>query len=296
MLQPVQYLDGAPGARIAFRQWRPSGPVHAALVVVPGFNSHSGYYDWAGSRLSAQGYATYAVDLRGRGESDGDRFFVQDFADYVGDVARLVALVKTREPGLPLFLLGHSAGGVVACLYALDRQAELAGLICESFAHELPAPDFALAAIRGLSHIAPHAHVLRLKNEDFSRDPQAVEAMDADPLIAHEAQPTQTLAALVRADTLLKGRFGDLRLPLLILHGTADKAAKPSGSEHLFEKAGSADKSLKLYEGGYHDPLNDLDREAVLADIVGWLDAHAGGTGSAAQNSAGAAAPVHLPG
>ena len=87
-------------------------------------------------------------------------------------MAAFVTLVKSREPGLPVFLLGHSAGGVVACLYTLDHQAELAGLICESFAFQLPAPDFALAVLKGLSHLAPHAHVLHLKNEDFSRDPQ----------------------------------------------------------------------------------------------------------------------------
>jgi acylglycerol lipase len=75
-----------------------------------------------------------------------------------------VSLVKSREPGLPVFLLGRSAGGVVSCLYALDHQSELAGLICESFAFQTPAPDFALAVLKGLSHLAPHAHVLHLKN------------------------------------------------------------------------------------------------------------------------------------
>lgn len=274
MVQAAQYLDSEPAARIAYRAWRPDGPVRAAVVIVPGFNGHSGYYERAGEGLSGQGHAVYAIDLRGRGRSDGDRFFVEDFADYVSDVARLVALVTAREAGAPLFLLGHSAGGVVACLYALDHQAELSGLVSESFAHELPAPDFALAAIRGLSHLAPHARVLRLKNEDFSRDPRAVAAMDEDPLIDAESQPTRTLAALVRADETLRHRFAELTLPLLILHGTADKAAKPSGSKHLFERAGSADKTLKLYEGGYHDLLADLDREQVLADIAAWLDAH----------------------
>ena len=130
------------------------------------------------------------------------------------------------HPGLPVFLLGHSAGGVVACLYALDHQAELAGLICESFAFQVPAPDFALAVLKGLSHVAPHAHVLHLNNAFFSRDPAVVAAMNADPLIAHETQPTQTMAEMVRADERLKKAFPPMTLPLLILHGTADKATK----------------------------------------------------------------------
>ena len=178
----------------------------------------------------------------------------RQFADYVSDVAGLVALAKSREPGLPVFLLGHSAGGVVACLYALEHQAELAGLICESFAFQVPAPDFALAVLKGLSHIAPHAHVLQLKNEDFSRDPQVVAAMNADPLIAHETQPTQTVAEMVRADERLKKEFPLITLPVLILHGTADKATKPSGSQLFYDAAGSTDKTLKLYDGALSRP------------------------------------------
>ena len=214
------------------------------------------------------------VDLRGRGKSDGERFYVDQFADYVSDVAKLVTLAKSREPGLPVFLLGHSAGGVVSCIYTLEHQSELAGLICESFAHQVPAPDFALAVIKGLSHLAPHAHVLGLKNEDFSRDPAVVKAMNEDPLIAHESQPTKALAEMVRADERLKREFPLITLPVLILHGTADKATKPSGSQLFYDTAGSQDKTLKLYEGHYHDLLNDVGKEAVMADIQGWIDRH----------------------
>jgi acylglycerol lipase len=181
--------------------------------------------------------------------------------------------VKAREPGRPVYLLGHSAGGVVACLYAIDHQPDLAGLICESFAFQVPAPDFALAVFKGLAHIAPHAHVLRLKNEDFSRDPAVVQAMNDDPLIAHETQPTQTLAAMVRADERLANEFGSMMLPVLILHGTADKATRPSGSQRFYDAAGSADKTLKLYEGGFHDLLNDIDKTTVMADLTHWLSA-----------------------
>ena len=77
---------------------------------------------------------------------------------------------RARIRASPIFLLGHSAGGVISCGYALEYQDQLAGLICESFAHQVPAPDFALAVLKGISHLAPHAHVFKLKNEDFSRD------------------------------------------------------------------------------------------------------------------------------
>src|SRR5437762_4643960 len=262
------------GLRIFVRFWRPAGKVRGVITVVPGFNAHSGYYAWAAEQLADRGLAVYALDLRGRGHSDGERFYVEKFANYVGDVAAVVSLAKEREPGLPTFLLGHSAAGVVACLYTLEHADELAGLICESFAHEIPAPDFALAVFKGLSHLAPHAHILHLKNELFSRDIKVVEIMNNDPLIAHETQPTKTLAEMVRADERLKKEFPLITLPVLILHGTADKATKPSGSQRFYDMAGSKDKTLKLYEGHFHDLLNDLGKEQVMSDIGNWIDTH----------------------
>src|SRR5262249_51943278 len=181
----------------------------------------------------------------------------------------------SRHPGLPTFLLGHSAGGGVSATYVLDKQAELAGFICESFAFQVPAPGFALAAIRGLSHIAPHLPVLQLKNEGISREPAAVAALNNDPLIAEEVQPAMTVAALLRADQRLHEEFPRITLPVLILHGTDDKATVCHGSEYFYEAAGSTDKTLKLYEGHYHDLLNDIGKEEVLAEISGWMDARA---------------------
>ena len=160
-------LESAGGVNLCFRSWLASGQPRGVVVIVPGFNSHSGYYGWVAEQLSGEQLSVFALDLRGRGKSDGERFYVSKFADYVSDLKKLVATVKSRQPDLPIFLLGHSAGGIVSCLYALENQPELSGLICESFAYRLPAPDFALAAIKGLSHIAPHAHVLRTQERGF---------------------------------------------------------------------------------------------------------------------------------
>lgn len=266
-------IQGSIGLNIFVRSWRADEQPRGVVVIVPGFNSHSGHYLWVGDQLATRGLAVYSLDLRGRGRSDGDRFFVQEFSDYIADISSLMKLVRTREPGLPVYLLGHSAGGVMACVYALENAQELAGLICENFAFQVPAPSFALAVLKGLSHLAPHAHVLKLKNEDFSRDPKVVQSMNSDPLIADEVQPTQTVAAMVRADERLKKEFPHITLPLLILHGTADRAAKPAGSQFFYETAGSTDKTLKMYEGRYHDLLNDIGKTEVLADIADWIHA-----------------------
>jgi acylglycerol lipase len=267
-------FTGVGGIAIFTRTWRPSDKPRGIVVIVHGFNSHSGQYFWVAEQFLAAGLAVYALDQRGRGKSGGERFYVEKFADYVDDLTTFVRLAKSQEPGLPVFMLGHSAGGVVSCLYTVQHQAELAGLICESFAFQVPAPDVVLAVLKGLSHLAPHAHVLKLKNEDFSRDPKVVEAMNNDPLIAGESQPAETVAEMVRADERLKKEFPLITLPLLILHGTQDKATKPSGSQFFYDNAGSKDKTLKLYDGAYHDVLNDLGKEKAMADIVQWISSH----------------------
>jgi alpha-beta hydrolase superfamily lysophospholipase len=264
-------FEGTAGLRLYYRAWRPVAPPRGAVVIVHGFNAHSGYYLWVAERFVEAGLAVYALDLRGRGQSEGERFFVDTFDSYADDLGRLVDLVKERDPSVPLYVLGHSAGGVVACLYALDHQRQLAGLICESFAFQVPAPDFALSVMKGLSHVAPHAHVLKLKNEDFSRDPAAVATMNADPLIVGESQPLQTVAAMVRADERLRQEFSRLTLPVLILHGTLDKATRPSGSSLFYAQAGAQDKTLELYEGYFHDLLNDTGKEVVMSDILSWV-------------------------
>jgi alpha-beta hydrolase superfamily lysophospholipase len=268
-----EMLKGAGGLSIFMRSWQPAGNPRAIVAMVPGFNSHSGYFKWVGDQFAANGLAAYAVDLRGRGKSEGERFFVENIGDYVSDVDLMVQTAKSRQPDLPVFLLGHSAGGVVSCVYTLEHQDELAGLICEDFAFQVPAPDIALAALKGLSHLAPHAHLFKLKNEDFSRDPEVVRAMNNDPLIENENQPLQTVAEFVRADNRLKREFPLIKLPVFILHGTADKVTKFEGSQFFYDTVGSKDRTLGLYEGHFHDLLNDVGKERVLGDIQEWLDA-----------------------
>jgi len=266
-------IGSAKNVNIFVRSWQPEAKPRTVVVICHGVNSHSGQYLWSGEQFAARGQAVYALDLRGRGRSEGERFYVEDVADYVSDVAVTVALARSRHPGLPVFLLGHSAGGVVSATYVLDHQTEVTGFICESFAFQVPAPGFALAAIKGVSHFAPRLPVLKLKNEDFSRDAKAVEALNNDPLTAHEVQPAITVAALVRADERLREEFPHITLPVLIMHGTDDKATVCHGSEFFYQTAGSKDKTLKLYEGHYHDLLNDVGKEQVMADIQAWIDA-----------------------
>jgi alpha-beta hydrolase superfamily lysophospholipase len=261
------------GVRIHFRSWLPEGALRAVVAICHGVNSHGGQHAWTAEQLVGRGFGVYALDLRGRGKSEGERFYVEDVAEYVADLRGVIGITKDRHPDQPAYLLGHSAGGVVSCTYALDHQEEIDGLICESFAFQVPAPGFVLTAIKGLSHVAPRLGVLTLKMKDFTRDPVALATLEADPLTRDESQPAMTVAALVRADERLHDSFGQITLPVLILHGTEDHATVCKGSEYFYENAGSADKTLKLYEGHYHDLLNDLGKEEVLANVVSWIEA-----------------------
>jgi alpha-beta hydrolase superfamily lysophospholipase len=261
------------GLRIHMREWLPAGAPRAVVVINHGVNSHGGQHAWTAEQFVARGFAVYAIDMRGRGKSEGTRFYVDDIAEYVADLRGLIAIAKERHPGLPVYLLGHSAGGVVSCTFALDHQDEIDGLICESFAFQVPAPGFVLAAVKGLSHVAPGLGVLTLNMKDFTRDPVALAALEADPLVKGEVQPAATVAALVRADERLHDNFDKITLPVLILHGTDDRATVCRGSEFFHEHAGSKDKTLKIYQGHYHDLLNDIGKEGVFADIAGWIEA-----------------------
>ena len=262
---------GRGGTRLHMRCWRPAIP-RAVVVICHGVNSHSGQYLWSGERLAASGFAVYAYDHRGRGRSEGSRFYIDDVSDYTEDLGAFIALAKSREPGRKVFLLGHSAGGVVSCTWALDHQAEIAGLICESFAFEVPAPAVVLSLVRFLGRIAPRLPALKLKMKDFTRDPHALRALEADPLTKGEVQPARTVAALLKATDRMRREFPALTLPVLIMHGTEDRATMPAGSRLFYEKAGSSDKTLKIYEGHFHDLLNDVGKEQVMADVIAWID------------------------
>jgi acylglycerol lipase len=275
---------GVGGLNIYTRSWQPEGNPRAAIILIHGFNAHSGYMEYPAEQFASNGFAVYALDLRGRGRSEGERFYVEKFTDYLDDVNTLVQGARSDNPGLPIYVLGHSAGGVIATSYVYEHQTEIAGLICESFAYDVGLPNAVALILKGISHLTPHLHVFSLNNADFSRDPAAVERMNNDPLITKESQPAETAAVMLTAADALTGHFPQFKVPVLIIHGTEDKATRPAGSEKFFELAGSTDKTLKLYDGHYHDLLNDVDKEIVMTDILDWVSARlptqvAAGTG-----------------
>jgi acylglycerol lipase len=256
----TEFFESADGTRLFLRSWLPEGAPRGVVALCHGFNAHSGQYGWVAEQLVEQGYAVYAPDLRGRGESEGERFYVEDVADYVSDLSKAIAIAKSRHPGLPVFLLGHSAGGVVSCTYVLDNQAELAGFICEDFAFQIPRRASRWPRSRAEPHRAASGRAQAQERGFLARSgsgrPAQRRSADYD-----ETQPAATVAALVRADERLHDSFPQITIPLLILHGTGDKATVFHGQRVLPPDRRLGDKTLKLYEGHYHDLLNDIGKE-----------------------------------
>jgi alpha-beta hydrolase superfamily lysophospholipase len=229
------FIDSVEG-RVFVRSWIPQNDTRAALVVLHGFHSHGGYYERFAMHLAAHGVAVHALDLRGD---------ALHFSQYLDDIDALTYSVRVRQPLRPLFILGHGAGAVAASLYALTRQRDLAGLICESIALDLPASITLFGCVRALALIAPRLPV--------------------------RGTPAQAVAALIRARNRLKSSLGQLSLPLLILHGSADTVTLPSGSEHMHECSASPDKTLQIFEGYDHDLINDRGHEQVMERILQWI-------------------------
>lgn len=264
------------------QSWRPAAP-RAALIVVHGLKDHSANYVELAGRLTAEGFAVHALDLRGHGRSPGERSFVTSFAEHTGDLEKFVAHVRAAEPGLPIFLFGHSMGGAIATTYTLDHQDQVAGLVLSAAALQLdPKVSPGLVKLtRKLGAKHPTWRVLKLKPKHFSRDPAVVAAVrGGDPLVDAKKIPASTAAALIDAIDRIQRDAPKLTVPLLILHGDADRITPPAGSRALHDRAASRDKTLTLLPGFFHDLLHEPDHERVLVDITRWLLTHASPTPS----------------
>ncbi len=264
------------GLSLFEESWRPQGEPRAVVVIVHGLKDHADRYAELAERLVAKGFAVYAMDLRGHGDSEGDRVWVNCFDEYVADVHRYLDLVERREPNRPIYLFGHSMGGAIVTLVALG-QRRLAGLVLSAPALQ-PTDDVSpalIGATKAIGSLFPGLAVFDLPDAKFSRDPKAVAALAADPLVYHGSAPAKTAASLLTAMERIGDRMERMFVPLLVLHGSADQLTNPHGSQELARRARSSDKSLKLYPGLAHDLWHEPEKEQVIADLLGWLDQRA---------------------
>jgi acylglycerol lipase len=270
------------------QRWRPrTGEVRGVLVIHHGLADHSARYAGFAEKLVRAGYAVWALDMRGHGRSAGPRVTFDRIDELVGDLDRFVALVRTREPGRPLFLFGHSLGGLVTALYAIERQPDVAGVVLSApgIAFELPA--FGAGAVRFTTALAPNAPLLTVVHKDFSADPAVVADMERDPLIEAPKGPARSSRSAVDGVARVWAHPERLVAPLLALHGTSDKVTAPIGSRELIARAGGSDRTLRLYDGLNHDLLHEPagGGERVAGDVIAWLGAHTGGPAAGLESS-----------
>ncbi|MEA2374728.1 MAG: acylglycerol lipase [Thermoleophilaceae bacterium] len=269
------HFQGERGLRIEWQAWMPAAVPAATVVLAHGASEHSGRYAWTAERLADAGYATYAIDHRGHGRSEGPRAVIDRMDNAVADLHQLVGLAASRAGRRP-YLLGHSMGGAVALAYALRHQVDLEGLILSAPLAALEAASPITRVMSAvLSTVAPSLGVFEIDSTAVSRDPEVVRAYDEDPLNHHGKLPARTIAELSATVGRFEAEVPTLTLPLLTMHGSADRLTPPEGSEMVHERAGSADKSILRYEGLYHELLNEPERDRVAADIVAWLDTRA---------------------
>ncbi|TLZ51317.1 MAG: lysophospholipase [Methanobacteriota archaeon] len=269
-------FEAGDGVKLFERSWT-GGPPKAAVILVHGLKDHSARYEELAGDLARRRFAVYAADLRGHAKSGGPRVYVDAFDEYLADLDLVLQRTRDRVPGKPIFLLGHSMGGAIVALFAITRKPDVRGIILSGAGIRVPATisPRTVRLTKRIGRILPRLRVLKTKNSDFSRDPAVVGDMDTDPLIDNRKAPARTASEFVRAMERIQAGAGELTTSLLVLHGTGDRLTNPDGSRELVSKAASKDKTLKLYEGFYHDLVHEPGKERVLRDIVEWLESRA---------------------
>jgi lysophospholipase len=261
------------GLRLHLQAWLPDAEPAGVLAVVHGYGDHGGRYGYLGDDMAARGHAVYVYDLRGHGRSAGRRGHIRRFADYLADTRVYLDVVAEVQPDAPLFLLGHSLGGLIAAGYAEARPAGLSGLILSSpfLRLGMPPPASKVYAAKALSLIAPAFDIGNtLRAADLSHERDVVEAYVSDPLVHHVAT-SRWAAAVLSAQAAILGKASLIDLPLLLLYSEADAVTDPRASHELFARAGSVDKTERRYPGYFHELFNETGRATVFADLAAWL-------------------------
>ncbi len=263
-------------SRLWRRSWAPEGEARAGLILVHGLGEHSGRYDEVARHCTARGIAVFALDHYGHGKSEGQPGHVERFSVYLDGVRALLARVREEQPDVPLFLLGHSMGGLIAAAFLLEAQAAFRACVLSGPAFrsdaEPPAPVMWVARL--VSWLAPTVPTIGLDPAGVSRDPEVVRAYVQDPLVHHGKLSARLIVEMKAAMQQTLARAPDIALPLLILHGGDDVLTSPAGSREFCERVGASDKTLSIYPGLYHEIFNEPEKDAVLADMTGWLEAH----------------------
>jgi len=263
---------------LVVHRWTPDTPARALIVLGHGYGEHAGRYQHVAEILTTRGYSIDAPDYRGHGKTAQGTFgYFEHFDKLIDDLNAVVERVAAQGAGKPLFLLGHSVGGLLVLDYVLHYPSHIRGLVASApyvntIAH---VPAVQRTVLRALNKIAPHAAMVPpVDAKILSHDPAIVKGYDADPLVHHGSVSARVSVELLNAGDYVRANAAKITLPALILHGKSDALAMPEFGQTVYDRLGSPDKTIKLYDNFYHEILNELGKEQVMADIVAWLDAH----------------------
>lgn len=274
-------LTGAGQRSIYFQCWEPETKPQAVLMVAHGAGEHSARYQSFAQFFCGYDYAVAALDLQGHGYSEGRPGYVHAFDEYLYDLSVFHQQLMDRYSGVPMFLVGHSMGGLIASNYLLRHQSDFVGAILSGSALQtaLQPGRVQMALLRALALLLPRVGILKLNAHGVSRDPEVVRKYIEDPLVFHGKMSARMVRELFSGMSAIQASAASITLPMLILHGDADVMTSPEGSRFFYEQIGSRDKTLKIYPGLYHEIFNEPERAAVLALILDWCDTRLGRSG-----------------
>ena len=264
------------GCVLSTARWTPSDP-KGVILLVHGHAEHLGRYGHVVDALTARGYVVVGQDHRGHGKSGGERALAMRFDDYVDDFRLLAEQTRDAFPQLPVGLVGHSMGGLIAARYALRYQHDLFGVALSGAAFVVdegtPAWQRPIAGL--VARVVPKAPVPRGASEDvLSYNPAVKEAFQADPLNWHGPTRIRTAVEMVNAGEDALRRAADLTIPLLAMHGEDDRLTSQRGTIRFYEAASSPDKTLKIWPHMKHEIFNEVEGTTVIGTVCDWLDAH----------------------
>ena len=261
-------------ASLYYQSWEPETPARAILLLVHGLAEHSGRYRELAEYFITAGFAVFAFDQEGHGKSDGVRGHIDRFSNYTSALETFTDEVREQNPGTPIFLVGHSMGGLISAATLVTRQSRFAGCVLSGAAVKAvdEPPRWLLFIGRMLSVLLPKMGQLQLDASGVSRDPDVVQRYISDPLVYTGKISARCVTELFNAMENLRAAAHKITLPILIMHGGEDSLAATEGSRILHEKISSDDKTLIVYDGLYHEIFNEPERHQVMADMKNWLN------------------------
>lgn len=264
------------GQSLYYQFWLPESRAKAAVFVVHGLHEHCGRYQHLAGYLVDKGYAVYGLDLPGHGKSDGMRSYVDSYHDFIISMGNYLEMIQSWQPGLPIYLLGHSMGGLLSAVYLTDHSHQIRGAILSGSLVRVPdyVSAFLIQIGEILSAILPKYRIIGFDTEGISRDPAVVQAYHDDPLVFTGKTTNRISNEINRAINFLEEKGPSIKQPLLLLHGGADLICDPAWSRYLHDLVSSTDKQLIVYDGLYHEIYQEPEAESIFSDVLSWLEEH----------------------